>query len=101
MKPRRIQRQRKAGWHKPENAVIVDRTSVFGNPFSVAEFGLEGAKSNYIAWLNGSDQWPELNDRRARVLARLPELRGKDLICFCPEDAEWCHAMELIERANR
>ena len=33
--PRRIQRQRRKGWKKPENTVIVDRTSRWGNPYKV------------------------------------------------------------------
>ncbi len=31
--PVRIQRKRIRGWRKPDNAVIVDRTSKWGNPF--------------------------------------------------------------------
>ncbi len=31
--PSRIQRKRIRGWRKPDNAVIVDRTSKWGNPF--------------------------------------------------------------------
>lgn len=33
--PARIQRRRTKGWRKPEGAVIVDRTSRWGNPFTV------------------------------------------------------------------
>jgi Domain of unknown function (DUF4326) len=33
--PRRMQRRRTAGWHKPTGSVIVDRTSRWGNPFAV------------------------------------------------------------------
>lgn len=33
--PKRLQRSRKRGWRKPENAVIVDRTSRWGNPFKL------------------------------------------------------------------
>jgi hypothetical protein len=99
--PKRIQRKRVKGWRKPESAVIVDRTSIFGNPFGVAEFGPEKAKAYFIEWLNGSDRWPHLDERRRRLLARLPELRRKDLVCFCPEDAEWCHADEYLVRVNQ
>lgn len=99
--PQRLQRLRKAGWRKPTGAIIVDRTSILGNPFSVAKYGADCAKNNYVAWLNGSHQWPELDELRERVLARIPDLRDKDLICFCSGDADWCHGMELIDRANR
>lgn len=32
--PKRIQRKRTLGWRKPDGAVIVDRTSKWGNPFA-------------------------------------------------------------------
>ena len=35
MAPQRIQRHRRKGWRKPEGAVIVDRTSRYGNPYRV------------------------------------------------------------------
>lgn len=41
--PKRIQRSRKKGWRKPEGAVIVDRTSRFGNPFAIGKH-VEGVK---------------------------------------------------------
>lgn len=33
--PKRIQRKRTRGWRKPEGAIIVDRTSKWGNPFKL------------------------------------------------------------------
>ena len=38
--------------------------------------------------------------RRAELLRRLPELRGKDLACFCALDKP-CHADVLLELANK
>ena len=35
--PERIQRRRTKGWRLPETAVIVDRTSRWGNPFVVGQ----------------------------------------------------------------
>lgn len=38
--------------------------------------------------------------QRSKLIARLPELRGKDLACWCSTDKP-CHADVLIEIANR
>ena len=42
----------------------------------------------------------ESERQRAALLARLPELRGHDLACWCPLDGP-CHADVLLELANR
>jgi len=39
-------------------------------------------------------------ERRRRLLESLPELRGRDLGCYCRLDQE-CHADVLLELANR
>lgn len=31
----------------------------------------------------------------------LTPLRGQDLACWCPLNAEWCHADDLLTEANR
>lgn len=41
-----------------------------------------------------------LAERRALILSRLPELRGRDLACTCKPGAA-CHADVLMELANR
>jgi hypothetical protein len=38
--------------------------------------------------------------RRNEMVRRLPELRGKDLMCWCSLDKP-CHADVLLELANR
>ena len=103
--PNRIQRRRTAGWRKPENAVIVSRPSRFGNPCKVAlmqEMGYHdphaAAVENFERWLQGSRfGWPtdEGDARRERILADLPQLRGKDLACTCRAD-QTCHADVLL-----
>lgn len=118
--PRRIQRRRVKGWRLPEGAVIVDRTSRFGNPFTVAD-AIEAEWSNprracvtnFEAWLCDEDPQGYYQDvyevggrtyDRRRILADLPLLRGKDVACPCslPESGEtdWCHARVLIELSN-
>ncbi|MBX7471221.1 DUF4326 domain-containing protein [Streptomyces sp. MAG02] len=106
----RIQRQRTKGWRKPARCMIVDRTSDFGNPFTVAQLVDIGYKepearqmavAEFRPWLRGSRaNWTadESDRRREKVLTRLPELRGMDLACPC-EPGEPCHGDVLLEWA--
>lgn len=67
------------------DAVYVGRPSVWGNPFVVGQHGIAGecaAKFRSHLW----------ND--AALLARLPELFDRDLICWCKPNA--CHADHLL-----
>lgn len=91
-RPKRIQRKRTRGWKMPPNAVYVGRPSAFGNPFSTAKA--------FRAWLAGVGKLRGVYQvRRLVILARLPQLRGKDLACWCPADCD-CHADILRELAN-
>lgn len=50
--PNRITRQRTKGWRKPAGAIIVDRTSIWGNPWGISNPGtidlnLERVKARY------------------------------------------------------
>ncbi|MFF3127739.1 DUF4326 domain-containing protein [Streptomyces sp. NPDC057908] len=104
----RIQRQRTEGWRKPEHCMIVDRTSDFGNPFTIAQLMDIGYKepearqtaiAEFRPWLRGSRanwQSDEADQRREKILTRLPELRGMDLACPCAP-GEPCHADVLLE----
>lgn len=77
----------------PDGAVYVGRQapglprSPFANPYSVRVEGLERSRDAF----------------RAIVLPALDVelLRGRDLACWCPLDAEWCHADDLLDAANR
>jgi hypothetical protein len=42
----------------------------------------------------------ELLQQRTEILQCLPELAGRDLVCWCPLDAP-CHADVLLELVNR
>jgi hypothetical protein len=119
-RPRRIQRRRTAGWRTPPNTVIVTRPSRFGNPFTLAmayEFGYahhgntgqarKAAVGAFTDWLRGNrSMWQsEEGDRaRQRILDGLPELRGKNLACYCPlpepGQPDHCHAAHLLRLAN-
>ena len=88
VKPKRIQRKRTKGWRMPENAVYVGRPTIFGNPFRVDEDHEAGwALRQFRAWLIEGAPNTGGGLRRLALLARLPELRGKDLACFCKEGA--------------
>lgn len=111
--PSRIQLSRRKGWKMPPNTVSVARPHLFGNPFKVSDLrdcGYTGSGIQlrgrcvvaFRQWLAGSSQWwqgPESDRRRAAILARLPELRGKNLACWC-EPFSPCHADVLLDLAN-
>lgn len=85
--PTRIRLERRRGWRLPEDAVSVARPHRWGNPFTVAEHGLERALElfrEYVADMH--------DDIRC-------ELAGKDLACWCSLD-QTCHADILLEIAN-
>jgi len=116
-KPIRIQRKRTKGWRMPENTVSVTRPGPFGNPFSVAQaaevFDCRTASAHdhavhwFRQWLACDDAeqfsdlgaYPGMLEDRDTILRRLPELRGKNLACFCRLDLA-CHADVLLELAN-
>lgn len=73
----------------PAEAVRIDRKTKWGNPFEV---GVDGTReeviARYEAWLQTQPQ----------LLTALPELRGRDLVCWCHPLA--CHGDVLIRLAN-
>ena len=92
----------------PANTVKVDRSTLFGNPFSVKEYGHDRAVALHRDWLTGKsigqEQTAELRQRRKTVLEALPALRRKNLACWCPlpegGEPDDCHAALLLELAN-
>lgn len=109
--PKRLQRRRVAGWRLPPGAKIVDRTSHFGNPFTVADAAAEGLTYPQLAVVELHADWLEgdgpdvytvgaLRFSRSWVLSHVRELRGLDLVCPCPP-GEPCHADNLLALANR
>jgi hypothetical protein len=91
----RIQRRRTRGWKMPEGAVYVGRPTKWGNPWIVDHnYDAASIVAQYRAWMIGyyCDTWcPEKPEPG--------ELRGKDLVCWCPLDQP-CHADVLLELAN-
>ncbi len=127
--PRRIRLFRTRGWHiadHSDNYAIVDRRSVYGNPWTiagpvsgkwavqhdaqpwpiVAEFDTKDkaaafAVEQYRCWLTNDEfaaQVPKLSLTRDWILEHLHELYGKDLACWCGESSP-CHATVLLALA--
>jgi hypothetical protein len=116
MMPERIQQRRIRGWRKPENTVSVARPAKFGNPFTVRRVPCELGLFCYSITI-GDEVLRDHIDSEAqahqiavqyfrdhlRIFPPDPEdmdqLRGKNLMCFCPLDQP-CHADVLLEIAN-
>jgi hypothetical protein len=113
--PDRLQLSRRRGWRMPENTVSVARPGKLGNPFTIAAAIDSGYATPETAqafvvecfddWLaggrHGRDWWqgPEAEAALAAIRERLPDIRGKNLACWCPLDQP-CHADVLLELAN-
>jgi len=117
--PQRLQRKRSKGWRMPEGAVYVGRPTFWGNPYTAGPgvarmpwlpegtvLTVEQTVACYADMVRGGG--PNINGDRwltPRVgLAHL-ELRGHDLVCWCPlEDGQGnrvpCHADVLLAIAN-
>lgn len=96
--PRRIQRRRTKGWRMPEGAVYVGRPGKWGNPYRVGSdvpFKWAPNAATSVQWFRR-----RLRNNPNLVAAIRSELAGKDLACWCSEDAEHCHADVLLEVAN-
>ena len=72
------------------HALYVGRPTKWGNPFSIPHHGDRATViAKHRAWLLLQ---PDL-------MAALPELRGKDLACWCAPQP--CHADTLLQLANQ
>lgn len=114
--PARVQMTRTKRW-RPDHpdAVVVARPGRFGNPFTLAmayELGYARAGDvdtahravvgAYAEWLwTGRRMWDSDDGeaRRRRLLAGLPDLRGRELACWCPADT-CCHGDLLLQIVN-
>ncbi len=114
-RPIRIQRRRVKGWRKPENTVIVDRTSKWGNPHKpVKKYGFwcvysipDKAFAISTAFATKQEaltKCVEMHRKACLVYKRnfpgfFDELKGKNLACTCPVDQP-CHSDVLLRLAN-
>jgi hypothetical protein len=101
--PQRIQLQRRTGWRKPADAVVVTRVTDYGNPYHWRDYGRDESVRLFRERLHDPAATPMR--RGKRIFPVLTEkhrtrLQGRDLACFCPLDQP-CHADALLEWANR
>jgi uncharacterized phage-like protein YoqJ len=73
----------------PQGAVYIGRPTKWGNPFVI---GRDGSRHEVVA------KYRSHLLGNARLMAALPELAGKDLVCWCAPEA--CHGDVLVELAN-
>jgi hypothetical protein len=100
----------------PEGAVYVGRPSKWGNPFRVVSAGNRFwtvVDDNDVDYREPHTGWADKSyavlksvrlfymDVKGKLAPYPPlsDLRGKDLVCWCPLD-EPCHADVLLELAN-
>lgn len=77
-------------WRSNPNAVLVDRSTKWGNRFIIGKDGTrEDVLRLYKEWIVG----------QKRLLRSLDELEGKDLVCWCYPKP--CHALILLTLANK
>ncbi len=107
MSPRRLQLRRTKGWRLPTGAIVVTRSTPWGNPFPIAQ-SRQAAVAAFRSWLLGLEpgqpdtyQTGHRTFDRRWMRANLNRLRGHDLACWCPPGKpDICHAAVLLELAN-
>ena len=88
--PSRVQVKRTKGFRLPANTVYVGRPTKWGNPFRPGpDLARAQMVSKYRAYLR----------RNPELMKALPELRGKNLACWC-KPGDPCHADILLKLAN-
>lgn len=117
--PERIQLQRTRGWRMPADTVKVDRSTKWGNPFTMEwareRFPVAADDDEWLrrilvdvyrTWLRQASYgpwWTEdpvfVDHYRIVCSYQVHELRGLNLACWCP-DGSPCHADVLLEIAN-
>jgi hypothetical protein len=86
----RVLNLRDHGGELPEGAVYIGRPSKWGKPFVIDK---DGTREEVVHRYEH-----EHLAARPDLMADLPELRGKDLACWCAPKA--CHGDVLLRLAN-
>lgn len=94
--PVRIRLSRAKGWRMPPNTVKVDRSTQWGNDFTIADYG--DAETAVEMFHHDLDKFAVFHPDRYD--AWIAPLRGKNLACWCQLGAP-CHADVLLELANK
>jgi hypothetical protein len=96
---KRVKLSRARGWRMPPNAVKVDRSTRWGNPFTPAECGsIAEAVARHARWMRGELPAPDGRPPPSHAAIRTA-LGGHDLACWCALDGP-CHADLLLKIAN-
>lgn len=72
------------------NRRYIGRPDILGNPFVI---GRDGTRAQVIA------KYAEWAPRQPNIMAELPKLAGKDLVCWCAPLP--CHGDVLLKMAER
>lgn len=91
--PSRIQLKRTKGWKMPPNTVKVDRSTRWGNPFTVDRYGAAEAVRMFREYIGHP------NSPHGFEPSEIEQLRGKNLACWC-KPGQPCHADILLKLAN-
>jgi len=83
----------------PPDAVYVGRPTKWGNPFKITDPLLPSGLSKHEKNQMVTDEYRRYIQGSKRLLATLPELKGRDLVCWCSPLP--CHADVLLELANK
>jgi hypothetical protein len=74
----------------PKGAIYIGRPGKWGNPFVI---GRDGTRDEVVG------KYRDYILNSPALIAALPELHGRDLVCWCSPCA--CHGDVLLELANR
>jgi len=85
MTPTKVVNVRRSSFH-----IYIGRPSKWGNPYLI---GVDGAREEVI------EKYRKHLEGKPKLLAALPELRGKTLGCYCKPLP--CHGDILAELADR
>ena len=97
--PQRVQLKRSAGWKMPANTLKVDRTTRWGNPFTIVECGSAAiAVAQHGRWMRGEIAAPGGVEPPSHEVLRAA-LGGHHLACWCALNGP-CHDDLLITLAN-
>ena len=72
------------GWQSDPQYICIDRSTVWGNPYRVSEFGRATCIAKYEAYVR----------RTPTLLAKLPELNASYIVCHC--HPLQCHGDVLV-----
>ncbi len=90
--PLRLQLSRKKGFRLPAGAIVVARSTKWGNPYKMGKLTRAQAVAAYRRDFLAGKLRVSGADARS-------ELCGHDLACWCPLDGP-CHADVLLKVAN-